>query len=464
VGRWPTRRRRAAVAWAAAGALAAAVAVRAGSVRVSCAPSVAVVAAAGQSVCFGTDPAAGLSAVPAAEQPSGDTTLLFSDDPEYVPGPGILAQGEVGPGPFRLYLYHADPSGAGRPVYLAVVLANRGHVPVQVQVRRWAVGGPSSDYLAVGKAATAAWLGGAGPTFREAIPPGASVFLDAPLPAGQALEDRPLEPGQALNAIVDGVSSGPLGWTVAAEAAPVTSPADVASLPVLPSDRRRPGQRPMRGTFAQADERGAYTLAPSGSGTFIVHVADAGRYLWGYSALDGRSVVDYGNYGVLYTEALTILAPADGPFALALEPRGGNFASAATVVPPSLAAGPGPLPLPSDNAFLPPHAYATVFGVYCPTGNPVRVTVRWMPAAGSYLPIDLLVLPLPAAAPAAQACAAAARGRAARTPRAAADPPARAVRGRGGFPSAPLDFRRPHPYNTRDPPSSARGRFPWPTA
>ncbi len=390
-----------------------------GAANVNCVASLNAVTQPGQSVCFPTDPTLGVSQVPADEQPTGSTTLIFSDDPEYVPGPGILYQDTVtpragpAPQPFRVYLYHVDPATARGPLYVGVVLTNSGTAPAAVTVTRWAVGGPSANYLALGKQTTGQWLASAPAPTTLTIDPGTSAFLDSGLPAAAQIEGRAVEPGQAINAIFDATTTAPVQVTVAADNVPIGSPSFMAGMRVLPSQHLAPGQSPMRGTFLQADEVGSYTLQAAGSGQLVLHVADAGRYLTGYDAVDRQTVVDYGNYGVLYHETLTVAAPPGGSathFALVVIPRGGNFTTSANLTPGLFSIAPvAGAPVPSDNQFLPPLIFGSVLQAYCLLpGTTTTASLEWMPAAGSFLPVDLWAAPLSgglAGLPGAAACA-----------------------------------------------------------
>lgn len=373
----------------------------AGAVNVHCASSVAATSEAGQTVCFTSDPAIGLSQVTPTEQPAGATTLIFSDDPEYVPGPGILYQDTVSPQAgqpqnFRVYFYHVDPSDATSPLYVSVVLTNNGTSMAHVTLTRWGLGGPSSNYLTLGKLTVQQWLADDDSPVTMTIAPGTSAFLDALVPLNRQIETTPIEPGQAVNGIFDGTTDAPIEVTVAAQHAPIGSPDFIDGLSPLPLSPNQPIA--MRGTFPDADEYGSYTLTLSGSGQLIYHMADTGSYLTGYDALDGnRSVVDYGNYGVLYHEQLAVHGVgARAAFALVLLPHGGNFTTAVDLSSGLLSAEAATaLPIPSDNQFLPPYTYGSVLNEYCLAANGTTSTdMEWMPAAGSFLPVDLWLDPL----------------------------------------------------------------------
>lgn len=75
-------------------------------------------------------------------------TLLFSDSPEYVEEPGILYQ-DVVSGEARVLYYHLN--NTQRPQKIAITLENMYAGLNSVKITRGVAGGPSADFLAVGK-------------------------------------------------------------------------------------------------------------------------------------------------------------------------------------------------------------------------------------------------------------------------------------------------------------------------
>jgi hypothetical protein len=334
-------------------------------------------AAPGTTVNFSTDPTAGMTALTDTEQ-GGGSTLLFSDDPESLPGPGIAYQDTVG-GVFRVFLYHQN--GSGSALYLGVVVANPGTSAVTVTVQRAGLGGPATSGIAAGKQAVQSWFASSG-SWSITLKPGASAWLYP------ALSQTQLPVGEVESAIVDAAASGPLRVSVVAQRKPSTS---LAGLKVLPNTYTSPSGTPMRGTFQQSALSDTYSADASGAGQYAYHLADVGSYLQGYSAVDGVSTVDYGNYGVLYTTTFDVTpssATTAGQFTLLMNPRGGSFATA------SLVQGIEEVLLPGDQVALSPIYEAAVIGQYpLASGTTTVASLQWMPAGGSSLPVDILVYP-----------------------------------------------------------------------
>ena len=83
-------------------------------------------------------------------------TLLFSDSPETVEEDGILYQDTV-KGDARLLYYHVN--GTEQDKKVAVVIKNMSNKPNKITITREAVGGPSADYLYVGKVTMQRYFG-----------------------------------------------------------------------------------------------------------------------------------------------------------------------------------------------------------------------------------------------------------------------------------------------------------------
>lgn len=336
----------------------------------------------GETVTFSTDPVANMTAL-TAPQTSGGGTLIFSNDPEYVTGPGILYRDNV-QGAFRVFAYHVN--AAKRNLYLGVVLTNPGKQAVTVDLSRLGVGGPSTDFTAVGKAGVHQWfLPLAARTLS--IRGHSSAFLAA------SVDDTAVAPGQAINLIADATTSGPLQVAVVAQTQPTTN---LHKLSVLPNTYTSPSGTPMRGTFSQSAASSLYTADASGAGQYALHVDGSGDFLQGYSAVDGNTpTVDYGNYGVLYHDAFAVTpsaATTASDFALLLNPRGGSFATAGRVNAGLTPAG--LVSIPADQESVSSVNQGVVLGDYGLTaGVTTTATVEWMPAAASNLPVDILVYP-----------------------------------------------------------------------
>lgn len=303
----------------------------------------------------------------------GGPTLIFSDDPELVPEPGILYQDSVS-GAFRVFFDHVD--AARTPLYFRVVVTNRGATPVHIEVGRAGEAGPARAVLPTGQAAEHAWMAA---TVGAAITlaPGQSAFLDP----GQG---RPAAlPGQNESGIIDATASGNVLVAVVAERRPTP---DISNLLVL-SSTTPAGGFVGRGTFPHAD----ITMQAYGNGGMqFVQVAAPLSYLRGYSAVDGVPTEDYGNYGVLYDMHVTVTSGQSEPLTAVFDPLGGPFSGAGLV---GVGYTPGEVvDMPADGGFSPSPTAGILLGSYpLSAGRPLNLHVEWMPPSGSSLPASLLL-------------------------------------------------------------------------
>ena len=238
--------------------------------------------------------------------------LLLADSPEMVPGDGITYQDTVS-GEFRVFFHHVNDTS--QPKRIVVLLENPGEHPVNITVLRYGLGGPSLDYLRVGKDAQLQYLKNDNLYLVEIAAHG-SKLLDSHL--GQLI----VEPNMLVNGIYDIKSDQPV--TVKVIMLPVDEDfaAFAGKAQVLPADKHR-----LRGTFEGKDRlvvgNKAYT---SKAGRVAVTLADhqLDRYVTGIDATDGSAVLNYGNYGIVYK--LFLPTTYQDKIAYYLNPRGGVYA------------------------------------------------------------------------------------------------------------------------------------------
>jgi hypothetical protein len=294
----------------------------------------------------------------------GPRTLLLADEPERIPGPGLMYRDTVS-GPFRAYLYALADAAA--PLTFEVLLRNPGPSPVTVRVQRAGLAGPGAGFFQVGQAALAAWLAASRPLRPAVLAPGHSAPLWPPL-AG-----RRVPRGQVINAIIDAEASGPV------EVSFLAGPLGRAVPAPLPPGAR-PAALPMRGTFPAAD----LTLAVSANGRQRLRLGAPTSYLVGYSALDQRPVVNYGNYGVRY-DLLFRGGASGGQASLVFVPTGGGFCGVAAV-------GGRQLPLSAPGGRQLDVRQAISLGRHpLPPPGAAPLQLTWMPPAASYLPAALVL-------------------------------------------------------------------------
>lgn len=302
-------------------------------------------------------------------------TLLLSDAPETVPGPGILYQDDVN-GPFRVFFDHVNGSADGGTLVFTVLATNAGTAPATVTLTRVGYAGPSTAYFLTGQAAQSAWMASA-ENVQVTLAPGETAFL---LPQ---LNGLVASAQQDVTGIIDGSSDASVQLSVVAEAAPAAS---LTGLSVLPAATDPTGFA-LRGTFPHAE----ITVAAQADGAFQhLDMAVPTDYLRGYSAVDGMAPAeDYGNYGVLYDVRVMTMGNA-GTLAAVFDPLGGPFAGTALV---GTGFGPGaPVDLPAGGTYAPDPLSSILLGHFTLQQDvPVLLHVEWMPPSGSNLPVSLVL-------------------------------------------------------------------------
>ena len=324
-------------------------------------------------------------------------TLLFSDSPEYVTTEGILYRDTV-TGDARVLYYHLN--NTDEPKKVAVVLENKYPGPNQVRVTRGGSGGPSEDYLAVGKQGQMNYWG-------------KSMDQVINLPAGGArlLQEQMntiiLQPGQLVYGAYDFTTDHPVQVTVlmlADDGDPVTA---ANQLPVLPKDEMK-----LRGTFKGMNRvlTSPKTYDPDKDGGVYFPLADnlQDKYREGIDATDGSKVINVGNYGIVYTLELPVtgkgttqyyLSPLGGVYAGAMQVRYGHSAPSMLPTPLGRAYFGDETPAEPDHVerarlagvwHLSPHTELTDLGRY-PSDK--QTYFEYSPPGASNLPVNIIMMP-----------------------------------------------------------------------
>lgn len=236
-------------------------------------------------------------------------TLLFSDSPEMVKADGIMYQDTV-QGKARLFFHHVNATTEDKRI--AVVLENNGDEAAEVTVIRQGLGGPSYNYLQVGKDVQQQYMKGFNAAVYH-IPPHSQL----------SLMDIAAKPNMLLNGMYDFATDKPV--CVKTVMLPLT--ADLATFAqeaaVLPQD-----EHPLRGTFIGGDRLFVpeQPYNPGKDGTVVMTLADnhLDEYAWGIDATNGAVMQNYGNYGVVYR--VFIPSVSGGRMSVYLNPRGGEYA------------------------------------------------------------------------------------------------------------------------------------------
>lgn len=295
-------------------------------------------------------------------------TLLRVNSPEEIRGEGILYR-DIASGPVRIMVHHLNRTG--EPIRIHALARNSSSAPVDVRITRQGIGGPAGDILRLGRLHLEQFFA---PQSEQVItiPAGGTVSILSNLRNAQ------MKPNDCLTGMWDLEVSVPLEFTFVAVKAADNPLERLEGLPELAADGRH-----IRGTFRDADRLLRFETLPNGERARII-LADSqldppGE---GVDALTGETVLNLGNYGVVYQLVIDRL-PRDT--ALFLNPRGGNFCGAVRI-------GQQVVPAPA-NGYAAPQREAVVLHK---NGNAAqRLTMDFSPPSGSYLPVSILSLPIP---------------------------------------------------------------------
>lgn len=303
--------------------------------------------------------------------------LLLSDSPEMVESDGILYQDKV-EGAVRLFYYHVNAASAAKK--FDVILENNSNKPVRVTVRQYGMSGPGYAWMAIGKETMAAYLAGSQP-YQLDIPPGGAKTLMA------QISETAVLPNMLVNGMFDFTADRQVTVKVLMLPMLEDSESFARTAKILEPDRHH-----LRGTFEGANRQlvADAVYDPAKDGAVAVTLADnrIDCYVEGIDATNGRKVINYGNYGVVYQIAL--LSKSGGKVAYYLVPRGGDYAGVIGIAHPDVTWSPLPTPLgrvhfgsnkAEDFAFL---------GTY-DSGDPLLLT--FSPPGASNLPVKILILP-----------------------------------------------------------------------
>ena len=242
-------------------------------------------------------------------------TLIFSDSPEYVKEVGVLYRDTV-TGDARVLYYHLNDTP--QPKKVAVVLETEADLAT-VTVTRGAAAAPSTDYLQVGKATQIGYFDTH--ELNERI----YVTKERPRLLVPAMNETLLAPGQLVYGVYDFHANAPVRVSVIMYGADVDPFAFLRIARVLPRD-----EIALRGTFHGMNRviTAQKPYRPSMDGAVYFPIGDNLHdvYRHGIDATDGSSVVNYGNYGILYQINIPTMGRENTRYFLS--PLGGVYAGA----------------------------------------------------------------------------------------------------------------------------------------
>lgn len=304
-------------------------------------------------------------------------TLLLSDSPEMVPTTGILYQDKV-LGDARLFFYHVNATGEA--CKMDVIIENAEQEAAHITVRRSGIAGPGYAWMAVGKAAMTSYLSADKPAYQINIPPGGA------LPLSYKISNTAVLPNMLINGIYDFTADRPVTVKVLMRPLFEETFSFAKHAQVLSADKYH-----LRGTFKGADRQLVpeqdYNPVRDGAVAITLADNDIDPYLEGFDAIDQSTVVNYGNYGVVYN----ILFPSQGKGQLAyyFAPLGGAYAGAVGIKHSDIAWSPRAVPQGQIDfgGKAGEFAFLGTFDI----GDPLAFT--FSPAGASNLPVRILVLP-----------------------------------------------------------------------
>ena len=325
-----------------------------------------------------------------AELQAQKDTLLLSDSPEYVgPVGGVLSAGSIN-GKGRIYFYHVNEMA--EPHKIAIILENTGNEPNGIAVFRELKSIATSDYFAAGRDLSRKELEQPltdKPLYSFVMPPKSRqlVFTD--------LEHSPIPKDALFTGIVDLQTSAPVFARVMMIPMNLNSIESSYWVNNLPIDHVR-----LRGTFTGAEREMAVTKEYNTTlgGAYVELGNDReDRFVEGVDELDNKAYVkDSGNYGISYT--VKIPTSGEDPFRLYFNPLGGGYSGSFTVKAqrrwqkaPSESmtyhiGGDDGLMALGHNTVLDSRYMGNYYG-----GD--TLTIDFMPAGASNLPVRFLLIP-----------------------------------------------------------------------
>lgn len=325
-----------------------------------------------------------------AELQAQKDTLLLSDSPEYVgPVGGVLSAGSIN-GKGRIYFYHVNEMA--EPHKIAIILENTGNEPNGIAVFRELKSIATSDYFAAGRDLSRKELEQPltdKSLYSFVMPPKSRqlVFTD--------LEHSPIPKDALFTGIVDLQTSAPVFARVMMIPMNLNSIESSYWVNNLPIDHVR-----LRGTFTGAEREMAVTKEYNTTlgGAYVELGNDReDRFVEGVDELDNKAYVkDSGNYGISYT--VKIPTSGEDPFRLYFNPLGGGYSGSFTVKAqrrwqkaPSESmtyhiGGDDGLMALGHNTVLDSRYMGNYYG-----GD--TLTIDFMPAGASNLPVRFLLIP-----------------------------------------------------------------------
>lgn len=296
-------------------------------------------------------------------QEDDNTTLILSNSPEAVGKSGILYQDSAS-GRVRLMYSHKNVSGTAKKLY--ILACNKSTQTVKITKTKKGWGGPSADELAVGQVGLKRYLDSALNSICQ-VPPGQTIILD------QAGQGNSINPNYAVAGMTDLYVEGEVTFIFAMVDASANVLSSYSTLPVLERDIHP------RGTFFGANREYQLDIQGKGSKRFVLGDNFIDRFIYGIDAITGESVINKGNYGVVYKIGIN----SSTRLGILTNPRGGVFMGAGLLPDGTVYGLPGAGLINDSN-------YGVMNMVIKKGGSEVFI---FSPPASSAMPVALLFIP-----------------------------------------------------------------------
>lgn len=298
--------------------------------------------------------------------------LIRANSPERVFQDGIVYQ-EVGVGSQRILVHHVNETG--RNVKMYVIATNNNIVPAYMNIENSGFAGPSPFATAAGKVSIRKYFESMQTGNKRSslvLNPGESHIIL------QDLNALPIKPDQVISLLSDLYTDQPIQYRVVVVEESADPIEALNYLPMLAKDGIH-----NRGTYMNADRTYEYTdVVGTTEQRIAIGDNNLDPNLSGYDGMDGSSTSNAGNFGVVYKIKLDRVAPYS---LITFNPRGGQYSGFAMVN--NQITG-----LPTNGAVEAPHENTVLYrtGVI-----EEAVEIYFTAAAGSNLPVNLLIMPLP---------------------------------------------------------------------
>lgn len=300
-------------------------------------------------------------------------TLVRSNSPERIVQEGIYYQDHLS-GNVRFLIHHQNARPKSVKIYL--LAKNNGNSPATVTVNKLGMFGPNRFVSATGKNSVANYLKAAQQTL---IPETIVIKPDHAEVVIKELSSSAIPTESVMTMYADIYADQDIFFQVIV----LDESNDLQqTYPYLHGINATRDGKHTRGTFENGN-RELIVSQPIGTVLSRIIIGDGVQdpYVTGVDRFSGYDETNFGNRGVFYTVQLERVAPNT---ALVLNPRGGHYAGAFLVN--------GQLVMAPENGVL--HDPNEVVVLYRTSNVEEKVTIQFIPASGSNLPINILTMPL----------------------------------------------------------------------